>query len=135
MSISAAAQAHDFAVEVDVFAAGEFRIEARAEFEQRGDAPARHHASRGGLQDAADDLQQRALAAAVGTHQAEHLALFDLEADVLAAPRNRCGARPRRAAVRAGGRWDGGTDDTAWKRFERGPTFSVVDGESRKISS
>ncbi len=49
----AAAQAHDFAIQEDVFAAGEFGVEARAQFEQRGDAPARHHPSLGGRQDAA----------------------------------------------------------------------------------
>ena len=47
-----AAQSHDFAVQVDVLAAAEFGVEARAEFQQRGDAPARHHAPGGGLQDA-----------------------------------------------------------------------------------
>ena len=40
-----AAQAHDFAVEEDVFAAGEFRIESGAQLQQRGDAPARDHAA------------------------------------------------------------------------------------------
>src|SRR6185369_17045226 len=87
------AQAHDLAIQIDVFAAGEFRIEAGAEFQKCGDAPARHYATRGRLQDAADDLQQGALAAAVGAYQAQHFALLYLEADVL--------ERPEIAMVRA----------------------------------
>ena len=71
-----AAQTHDLAVQEDVLAAAEFGIEAGAQFEQRGDAPARDHAALRGLQDAADDLQQRAFAAAVRPDQAQHLALF-----------------------------------------------------------
>ncbi len=51
-SISSAAEPHDFAVEIDVLAPAEFRIEAGAQFQQRRDAPARDHASRGGLQNA-----------------------------------------------------------------------------------
>ena len=85
----------------------EFGVEARAEFQQRRDAPARHNPSRGGLQDAADDLQQRALAAAVGSHQAEHFAAFDAEADV--AQRPEIGVERLRIEgqqLRAGGRRD-----------------------------
>ena len=44
----AARDAQDFAVQKDVFAAGEFRIESRAQFEQRGDPPLRDHAARVG---------------------------------------------------------------------------------------
>ena len=66
-----AAESHDLAVEVDVLAAGEFGVESGAEFEQGGDAPAGDDASRGGLENAADDLEQRALAAAVGADEAE----------------------------------------------------------------
>ena len=82
-----AAQSHDFAVQEDVFAAGEFGVESRAQFQQRGDAPARHHASLGGLQDAGDDLQQRALAGPVGPYQRQRLAFFDLEADIAQRPK------------------------------------------------
>ena len=81
-----AAQAQDLAVQVDVLAAGEFGVEAGAQFQQGGDASARHHASGGGLQNPADDLQQGALAAAVGPDQAEHFTLFDLEADIAQRP-------------------------------------------------
>ena len=81
-----AAQSHDLAVEIDVFPAGEFGIESGAELEQGRDAPARHHTSGGGLQNAADDLQQRALTATVGTHQAQGFALFDLKPDLAQRP-------------------------------------------------
>ena len=81
-----AAEAEDLAVEEDVFAAGEFGVEAGAEFEQGGDASAGDDAAAGGLEDAADDLQQGAFAAAVGADEAEGLALFDGEADVAERP-------------------------------------------------
>ncbi len=90
-----AGEPHNFAVEKDVLAPGEFGIEACAQLEQRRDAPARYDAPEGGLQDAADDLQQRAFAAAVGTDEAECLALFHLEADVAQRPE---------IAVKRGGR-------------------------------
>ena len=82
-----AAQAHDFAVEVDVFAAGEFGVEAGAELEQGGDAAARDDAAGGGLQDAADDLEERALAASIGADEAEGLTLLELEADIAQGPK------------------------------------------------
>ena len=81
-----AAEPHDLAVQVDVFAAGELRVETGAQLQQGGDAPARHHAPGGGLQNAADNLQQGALAAPVGSHQAQGLALFELEPDVAQGP-------------------------------------------------
>ena len=62
------------AVEVDVVAAGEFRVEAGAEFEQRGDAPVHRDGAGGGLQDAGHDLQQGALAGAVFADDAEGFA-------------------------------------------------------------
>ena len=78
--------AQDFAVEEDVFAAGEFGIEARAQFEQRRDAAARDDAAAGGGQDAADDLKQRALAGAIGADDAEDFAALDGESDVAQGP-------------------------------------------------
>jgi hypothetical protein len=84
-------RSHDLAVDEDVFAPREFGIESGAQFQQRGDAPARHHASGGGLKNAADHLQQRALAAAVGSHQADHFAAIHAER-YRGAPRNPCAA-------------------------------------------
>ena len=53
----APAQPHDLAVEKHVLPAREIRIEARAQFQQRRDPPARHHPPRGRLQNSANDLQ------------------------------------------------------------------------------
>ena len=72
----------DLAVEVDILAAAKFRVETRAELQQGGDAPARHHAALRGLQDAGDDLQQRTLAGTVRAYQRQRLAFFHFEADI-----------------------------------------------------
>ena len=77
-----AGDAHDFAVNEDVFAPGEFRIEACAEFEERRNASAGNDASGGGLKDAADDLQQRALSAAIGADEADDFAAIDAERNI-----------------------------------------------------
>ncbi len=57
-----ARQPQDLAIEIHIFAAAEFRIEAGAQFEQRRDASGAEDPAAGGLQDAADDLQQSAFA-------------------------------------------------------------------------
>jgi hypothetical protein len=54
----------------------------------------RHHAPRGGLQDAAHNLQQGAFAAPIRPHQAQRLALFELEPDIAQRPEIRV-PRPR----------------------------------------
>src|ERR1039457_592662 len=82
-----AGQPHDFAVEEHVLAAGEFGVEARAQLQQGGDAPARDYPSLRGLQDAGHDLQKRAFAGAVRANQGQGLALFDLEADIAQGPK------------------------------------------------
>ena len=74
-----AADAHNFAVDEDVFVAGKFGVEACTEFQQGSDSAARNHTPCGGLQDAADHLEQGALAAAVGTHQTDHFASLHAE--------------------------------------------------------
>ena len=81
-----AAQAHDLAVEKYVLPAGEFRIESRAQLEQRRDAPLRDHASAGGRQNSADNLQECALPASIGTHEAQHLSALEVEADIAQRP-------------------------------------------------
>ena len=75
-------QADDVAVEEDVLAPAELGAEARAQFEDGRDAAVRRHAAGGGLQRAADDLQQRRLAGAVAADDADGLAAPDVEADV-----------------------------------------------------
>src|SRR5206468_130439 len=81
-----APDAHDFAVDEDVLAAGEFRVETCAELKQGGDAAARDDASGGGAKDPADHLEQRALAASVGPDEAHDFAFFDREGDVAQSP-------------------------------------------------
>ena len=87
-----AAHAEDGAVEVDVLAPGQLGVEASADLEQAGDAPLHldPSARRGG--DAAQDLEQRALAGAVAPDHAEHLALLDFERHVAQRPDRLTGA-------------------------------------------
>jgi glutaminyl-peptide cyclotransferase len=80
------ADTHNFAIDEDVLAPRELGIEAGAEFEQRGDAATSDDAPGGRLENAADDLQQRALAAAVGSDQADDFAAFDAEGDIAQSP-------------------------------------------------
>ena len=87
----------DGAVEVDVLAAGELGVEPGAELEQRRDPAARDDLTAGRAQDPGDALEQRRLARAVVTEQADGRALRHLEVDVLAAPRT-----PRAARARGG---------------------------------
>ena len=81
-----AADAHDLAVDENVFAAGELRIETRAQFEQRGHSSTRDDAACRRLEDPADHLKQGALAAAVRTHQTDDFAALDAERDVPQCP-------------------------------------------------
>ena len=69
-----AAHAEDRAVQENVLAAGQFRVEAGADFEQARDAAPQLDAAARRLGDAAQDLEQRALAGAVAADDAEHLA-------------------------------------------------------------
>ena len=119
-----AADPHDFAVDEDVFAAREFRIESGAQFQQRGDAPARHDAAGGGLQDSADDLKQRALAAAVRSHETDDFAALHAEGDIAQRPEigvQRLAAQ--RDSVRGCGRTASYTADRASRRFERAANY------------
>ena len=72
--------------ELDVLAAGELRIEARPELEDRGDAPMRDHRSRRRLQRAGDQLQERRLSRAVASENADRLARLDRQRDVAQRP-------------------------------------------------
>jgi hypothetical protein len=101
----AAAQAHDLAVQIDVLAAGEFRVESGAQFEQRRNPPARHHAPLGRLQDAAHHLQQRALAASVRPHQPSVSPRSPSKPISRSAQKSRCaGAGPRQHLAQPVGR-------------------------------
>ncbi len=55
-------QPHHVGRNVDIFTSSEIRIEARAEFQKAGNLSGAEHASCSRLQNAADDLQQCALA-------------------------------------------------------------------------
>ena len=82
----AALHAEDRAVQVDVLAPGELRMEAGADLEQAPDAPADLDAPARRRGDAREHLQQRRLAGAVAADDPEHLALLDLERHVAERP-------------------------------------------------
>ena len=67
------------AVQVDVFAAGEFGMEAGADLEEGGDAATGVDAAGGGGGDAAEELEQGALAGAVLADDAEDIAFMDIK--------------------------------------------------------
>ena len=79
----ALAQAQDGGVDGDVFTPGEFGVEAGAQLQQCGDAPAHLHVAGAGMEGAADDLQQGGFACAVAPDDAEGLPAFELEGDVV----------------------------------------------------
>ena len=81
-----AAHAEDGAVEKDVFAPGQFRMKAGADFEQAGHAPVDAHPACGRFGDAAEDFEQRALAGAVAADDADDFAAFDFEGNILERP-------------------------------------------------
>ena len=78
--------AEDGAVEEDVVAASEFRVEAGAGFEERGDAALDLDPVGGRRDDAGEDLEQRGFSRPVAADDPEDFALFDLEVDVLERP-------------------------------------------------
>lgn len=81
-----AGETDDLAVEDDVFAAGEFGVEAGAEFEERGDAAGGDDSSAGGLHDAGDDLEEGAFAGAVRADEGEDFAGFHGDGDIAEGP-------------------------------------------------
>ena len=81
-----AAHAHDCAVHVDVLAAGHFRVESGAHFEEARDAAPCADGAGGGGGHAAQQLEECALAGAVPADDAHDVALFHLEVDVLQGP-------------------------------------------------
>src|SRR5207247_7889878 len=71
------------AVEVSVLAAAEVGVEPRADLEEGGDAAVHLERAAGRLGGASEELQERRLARAVRTDDAERLARRDREGDVL----------------------------------------------------
>ena len=82
----------DGGVERGVVAAGELGMEAGAELEDRGDRAVRLERAAGRPRDAAEKLEQRALAGAVLADDADRLAALDFERDVLQRRERPCGA-------------------------------------------
>src|SRR5436190_14001635 len=73
-------------VHIDVFDAGKFGIEAGAQFEQCRYPAFVPNLSLRWLERAGDDLQQRRLAAAVGTDDADDVAFVQFERDLVQCP-------------------------------------------------
>ena len=79
--------AEDCAVHVDVFAAGQLGMKAGADLQQAAHPAADHCPAMRRLGDAAEDFQQRALAGAVATDDADDFSLGDLERNVSQRPK------------------------------------------------
>ena len=86
-SISRLRHAEDGAVQIDVFAAGEFGVEAGADFQQAG-RRGRGDGTRPSVGSVMrrQDLEQRALAGAVAADDADDFAGLHLERDVAQRP-------------------------------------------------
>jgi hypothetical protein len=81
-----AMHAEDRAVEEHVLAPGQIRMESRTDLEQRADATLDRRTSRRRRRDAGEQLEQRALAGAVSSDEAERLAVRHVERDVTERP-------------------------------------------------
>jgi len=81
-----ALHAQDGAVQVDVLAAGQLRVEAGADLQEASHATIHDDLAGGGLGDAGEDLEQGGFARAVSPDNAHHVALLHVEGDVLQRP-------------------------------------------------
>ncbi len=88
-----ALHAEDGAVEKNIFATGELRVKAGADFEEARDAAAKGNAAGGGLGDARENFQERGFARTVAADDADDLAPPDVEGDVLQRPKIFFGGR------------------------------------------
>ena len=79
-------QAKDRRVEIDVFTASEILVEARPQFKECRQPSAASHRAGGGLKDASDHLEQRALARSVVPDKADRRSQVDIEIHVLQCP-------------------------------------------------
>ena len=82
----ATGMAEDRAVQEDVLAAGELRVEAGADLQQGGDPAADLHAPGSRLGDPREDLQQGRLPGSVAADDSHHFPARDLERDVVERP-------------------------------------------------
>ena len=106
----------DGAVEVDVLAARQFGVEARADLQQAADPSAQLHPAGRRLGDPREDLQQRRLPGAVAADDADDLARPNVEARPPAGPRT-----PRIAR------------SSAWPRSTRSGAFPSRMRSSRRV--
>src|SRR4029077_2129365 len=74
-----ASHSEDCAIQKNVFATGQFRMKPGADFEERANATVDVDSAGGGLGDAVQDFQQRALARAITSDNPEHSTSFDVE--------------------------------------------------------
>src|ERR1700693_2439552 len=81
-----AGHAEDRAVEINILAPRELRVKAGADCEQACNTSAERDPPLRRLGDAGENLQKRALAGTVAADDAQYLAAFDLEADILEGP-------------------------------------------------
>jgi hypothetical protein len=95
--------AEDGAVEIDIFAAGQFGMKPGADFEERSDAASELRRAFSGLGDSAEDFQERRFSRAVAADDSYHFAALDFERDVLQGPEFSFGGAVRRGGRRAGG--------------------------------
>jgi len=82
----ASAHAEDGAVEEDVFAAGEFGVEACADFEERADGSEELDGAGGGVGDAGEDFEECGFSCAVAADDAEDFAAVYVEVEVFEGP-------------------------------------------------
>ncbi len=92
----ALAHAQDGAGEESVFAAGEFGVEAGADFEEAADAAADFGVASGGAGDLGEDFEQGGLAGAVAADEAEDFAFANVEGDVFEGPEGFLGGAAER---------------------------------------
>ena len=117
-----AANAHNFAVDEDILATGEFGIEAGAQFEKCSDTATRNDAARSGLKDSGDDLEERAFAAAVRANEADDFTLSTVNEMSRSAQKSVWRARGGKDSVRECDRRASCRGGTASKRSERAAT-------------
>src|SRR5262245_13071425 len=86
LSDFSAAHAEDGAVQVNVFATGEFGVEASSNLEQTRDPALDLNTARARLRNAGKYFQKRRLAGAVATNNAKDFASLDLEVYVSDGP-------------------------------------------------
>ena len=80
------AHAQDGTVEKNILAPGQFRVEARADFEQTAYSSPQFDLPGGGRGDPTENLQQRGLASTVAADDPNGFSRFDLERDVIESP-------------------------------------------------